>query len=486
MSLRVRPAPVAASAPRAIIDIGSNTVRLVIYGGPPRAPVVLHNEKVTARLGRGLAETGRISDKAAALALAALARYAALLRLQGIKTLDAVATAAVRDAANGQDLLDRIRALGLKPRLLSGEEEALASAHGVQAAFPGATGVVADLGGGSLELIHIDPDGCEHGASMPLGTLRLTALRSAGPAAFRATVRRQLAAAGWAGSQAQPLYLVGGSWRALARVAMQRAGWPLDDPHGYELTALDAAALVKALKSGKPGKGLIGVPAGRLAAMPDAAALLEVLLQELAPTRVVFSSWGLREGVLLAELTPAAMREHPLLAGVADFAKVRGIPAALARQVADWTDAAAEAPESEPLRLAATMLALASFRAEPNRRVTEAMDWALHKRWIGASAQDRAVLAATALANAGQVDLPPVLAQLAPAELLRQAIGWGLAIRLCRKFSLCVPPVLAGSRLTRSEQGLHLSVTDSLQPLLTDGVEKHRRNLAQWLGLPCP
>ena len=165
---------------------------------------------------------------------------------------------------------------------------------------------------------------------------------------------------------------------------------------------------------------------------------------------------------------------------------MRGIPAALARQVADWTDAAAEAPESEPLRLAATMLALASFRAEPNRRVTEAMDWALHKRWIGASAQDRAVLAATALANAGQVDLPPVLAQLAPAELLRQAIGWGLAIRLCRKFSLCAPPVLAGSRLTRSEQGLHLSVTDSLQPLLTDGVEKHRRNLAQWLGLPCP
>lgn len=483
---RARSAANAATAPRAIIDIGSNTVRLVIYGGPPRAPVVLHNEKVTARLGRGLAETGRISDKAAAQALAALARYAALLRLQGIKSVDAVATAAVRDAVNGPDLMDRIRALGLKPRLLSGEEEALASAHGVQAAFPGAHGVVADLGGGSLELIHIDPEGCEHGASMPLGTLRLTALRAAGPVAFAATVRRQLAEAGWAGSQQQPLYLVGGSWRALARVAMLQGRWPLDDPHGLELSAAAATALVRSLKADKPAKGLVGIPAGRLAAMPDAAALLEVLLQELAPTQIIFSSWGLREGVLLAGLDRAALQEHPLLAGIADFAEARGAPAALARQVADWTAVAAGEPANEPLRLAATMLALASFRAEPNRRVTEAMDWALHKRWIGATAQDRAVLAATALANAGQTELPPVLAQLAPADLLRQATGWGLAIRLCRKFSLCVPSVLAGSALTRSAAGLDLSVKATLQPLLTDSVDKHRRNLAQWLGLPCP
>lgn len=473
-------------SPRAIIDIGSNTVRLVIYGGPPRAPVVLHNEKVTARLGRGLAETGRISGKSATLALTALARYAALLRIQGITSVDAVATAAVRDATNGQELLERIRALGLNPRLLSGEEEALASAHGVQAAFPGAQGVVADLGGGSLELIHIAPDGCEHGASMPLGTLRLTALRSAGPAAFRKTVQRQLAAAGWGGSQQQPLYLVGGSWRALARVAMQRDDWPLDDPHGHELTAPAAAALTKALKAGKPAKGLAGVPAGRVAAMPDAAALLEVLLQELAPTRVVFSSWGLREGVLLAGLDAATLQQNPLLAGVTDFAEGRGIPAALARQVADWTAPAAGQPADEPLRLAATMLALASFRAEPNRRVTEAMDWALHKRWIGASAQDRAMLAATALAHAGQVDLPPVLHQLAAPDRLHQAVGWGLAIRLCRKFSLCLPEVLLGSALSVSGAGLHVSVTPAHAPLLTDGVDKHRRNLAQWLGLACP
>lgn len=482
---RVRSAAAATSVPRAIIDIGSNTVRLVIYGGPPRAPVVLHNEKVTARLGRGLAETGRISEKAAAQALAALARYAVLLRLEGIKAVDAVATAAVRDAENGPELLDRIRALGLKPRLLSGEEEALASAHGVQAAFPDADGVVADLGGGSLELIHISPDGCEHGASMPLGTLRLTALRSAGPAAFGGAIRRELAQAGWAGSQQQPLYLVGGSWRALARLAMQRARSPLDDPHAFELSAQSAAELALALQSGKLAKGLAGIPSGRLAALPDAAALLDVLLHELAPTRIIFSSWGLREGVLLRRLDNAVRLQNPLLAGVAAFADARGSPPALAEKVADWTAAAAGPQPNEVLRLAATMLALASFRAEPNRRVTEAMDWALHKRWIGVSAQDRAMLAATALANAGQVDLPPVLHQLASADQLRQAIGWGLAIRLCRKFSLCVPQVLAGSALTRSTDGLHLSAAADLRPLLTDGVEKHRRNLAQWLGLPC-
>ena len=150
---------------RAIIDIGSNTVRLVIYGGPPRAPTVLHNEKVSAKLGRELAESGYLPEKAVKAALAALARYRALLDLMAVRQIDVVATAAVRDAADGAAFLDAVRTLGFAPRLLSGEEEAIASAMGVIGAFPGASGIVADLGGGSLELIDIDGDSCRHGVS---------------------------------------------------------------------------------------------------------------------------------------------------------------------------------------------------------------------------------------------------------------------------------------------------------------------------------
>ena len=237
---------VVAAAPRAIIDIGSNTVRLVIYGGPPRAPVVLHNEKVTARLGKGVAENGKLGAKAMGQALAALGRYVCLLALRGVADVQTVATAAVRDARNGAVFMERIAELGLSPRLLSGEEEALTSARGVMAAFPGAVGMVGDLGGGSLELIDIAGTRATHGISLPLGTLRLPALRAGGGPKFARRVRKMLASVDWSGAHAQDFYLVGGSWRAFGRFAMLRGKWPVDDPHGFVLTAEQAGQITQA------------------------------------------------------------------------------------------------------------------------------------------------------------------------------------------------------------------------------------------------
>ena len=182
---------------RAIIDIGSNTVRLVVYNGPPRAPVVILNEKVNARLGKDLGRTGAISDKSMRTALPALARFAELLKLLEVETVECVATAAARDASNGPRFLDAVRGFGLSPRLLSGEEEARASAMGVIAAFPGAHGVVADLGGGSLELVEVDRGTSGSGITLPFGTLRLADLRADGPARFAETVREGLERVAW-------------------------------------------------------------------------------------------------------------------------------------------------------------------------------------------------------------------------------------------------------------------------------------------------
>ncbi len=173
----------------AIVDIGSNTVRLVIYGGARRAPLVLHNEKVAAGLGRDLTETGVMSDDAIETALAGLARYATLLEDLGIEDVQVVATAAPREASNGPEFLVRVRELGLEPRLLSGPEEARIGASGVLGAFPRTRGAVADLGGGSLELTAISPDGPADGVSLPLGALRLAQLRDGSGAAFRANIR---------------------------------------------------------------------------------------------------------------------------------------------------------------------------------------------------------------------------------------------------------------------------------------------------------
>jgi len=501
---------VVAASPRAIIDIGSNTVRLVIYGGPPRAPVVLHNEKVTARLGKGVAENGKLGAKAMGQALAALGRYACLLALRGVSDVQTVATAAVRDAKNGAVFMERIAALGLNPRLLSGEEEALTSARGVMAAFPGAVGMVGDLGGGSLELIDINGARATHGISLPLGTLRLPALRAGGGAKFARRVRKMLASVDWSGAHAQDFYLVGGSWRAFGRFAMLRGKWPVDDPHGFVLTAEQALRVARSLREGKFGaappaskpaskpaaRPLIlhplaegmQVSASRLASLPDAAALLEVLVRELKPARLIFSSWGLREGVLASGFDAGLAAVDPMLAGVTAFVEGMGVAGedvpATAALVAAWTADVDPAQGARPhLRLAATMLALASMRTEPNLRPELAANWALRKRWIGLSDEGRACLALAVLANNGRTAIPPDLLRLAPATRLREAMTWGIATRLCRRFCGPTAGALAGSALMIDGLQVVLAVRPDLAPLVNEPVEKDLRLLAECLGL---
>lgn len=467
---------------RAIIDIGSNTVRLVIYAGPARAPTVLFNEKVTARLGRGVGETGLLSDKAMTLALSGLARYAVLLKVQGVTQIETVATAAARDAANGPEFLARVAALGLTPRLLSGQEEAETSAWGVMAAFPGAHGIVADLGGGSLELTDIADDHCEHGVSLPWGSLRLKALRSGGPEKFARHIRQELKTVGWAGRKGLPLFLVGGSCRALAQYAKHVLDWPIDDPHGFELGADRAVSLFRPLEEAQPDGPIPGISASRLAALPDSAALIVNLVRALKPSKIVFSSWGLREGLLYERLDARHRAQDVLLASIGSFAEAHGASAANAAAMADWTRSLST-DERPALRLAATHLALASLQLEPNLRAEHAVDWALRKRWIGIDAEGRAMLAAALLANAGRLPPPSALARIASPGALHEAATWGLATRLARKFSGCTPAPLAYSKLSTLDGKLVLSVGKAFAALVTDTVDKDLRQLAIWLKL---
>ena len=407
---------------RAIIDIGSNTVRLVVYGGPPRAPVTLLNEKVTARLGKHVAETGRLSDKAVDSVLAALRRYKALLDLAQVPRVNVVATAAARDAGNGPEFLARIREIGFAPRLLSGVEEAETSATGVLGAFPGASGIVGDLGGGSLELVDIADGGTSHGVSLPLGSLRLPPLRARGDRVFVREISKMLAGADWVAEPEATLYLVGGSMRALGRAMMVQLGWPLDDTHGFALDAAKALELAKRFaRRGQAVQQIDGVSSSRAASIPDAAALLSVLLQKLEPKGIVFSSWGLREGVLFGSLPDAVQREDPLLAGVGAFVEPLGIGAALVEAtVAAVREVAPLAGTA--LGRAAVMLCLATGRVEPNLRRQLPMEWGLQKRWIGVDNAGRAVLASALRASLGKNGAGPLpWSALAPQELLFEA-----------------------------------------------------------------
>ena len=475
-------------ARRAIIDIGSNTVRLVIYGGPLRAPEVLHNEKVTARLGKGVAEKGMLTKRASQLALNSLARYRALLQLMGVDDIEVVATAAARDALNGEEFLDKVRAMGLAPRLLSGEQEAVTSAHGVIGAFPGATGIVGDMGGGSLELVDIDHDDCQHGVSLPIGSLRLPQMRAQGDRAFGLRVAKSLKGAQWDATPGSTLYLVGGSFRAFARHAMAQIKWPVDDPHGFELPAPLALRLAKALarRSADTLLPVAGLSGSRLNSLPDTAALLAALVARLQPEKLIFSAWGLREGLLWEKMSPYVRQQDPLVAGVSAFAEEQGIAPHTAAMVAGWTARANRAPGAERrerLRLAATMLCLAATTVEPNLRADLARDWALRKRWIGASSRDRGMLAAAMIANTGKLDLPPELGEVIQAGDLHEAQAWGLGARLCRRLSGCTAQGLSGSSLAIDGDALVLTVQPDLAVLVNDGVQRDLKALATHLGL---
>lgn len=478
------------AAERAIIDIGSNTVRMVVYGGTMRAPVTLLNEKVTAQLGREINTTGRLAADSIELAMRGLKRFALLLEDLGVDDVETVATAASRDASNGPDFLDQVRGLGFEPRLLAGEEEAKVSAQGVIGAFPGAKGMVADLGGGSLELVHIAQGGSEGATTFPLGTLRLREYLEDGDdgvVAMRQRLAGKLAAGGWGKPKNAPLYLVGGTWRAMAVYAMEMRKFPLTDPHALELSRQQVLALARKLAQEDP-EDLKRVPrltAMRAAILPRAAVLLQALLRTLKPNSVTFSSWGLREGLIYSGLEDHKRAQDPLLAGVSHFAASRGAPAQLATRIAGWASEAVPTGDagSERLRLSATMLALAGMQIEPNLRTNIGVDWALHKRWLAIDAEGRAMMAATLLANGNQLDLPKQLRMLAAPEALEEAICWGLGIRLARRIGARSPKSFQVSRLLRDEDRLVLRLQESHRDLYGVPVEKDLNLLADRLQL---
>ena len=472
---------------RAVVDIGSNTVRLVLFTGSKRCPEQWLNEKVSARLGSELSETGRMGQENIDLALAELRRFVRLLEDLEIADVTTVATAAPREAENGPEFLAEVRELGLDPHVLTGEEEGRASAHGVRSAFPDADGIVADLGGGSLELVRVADGKAGDGTSLPLGTLRLANLREAS-GDLKSALRDQLADAGFAGQEHETLYLVGGTWRAMAHYALDTFDFPLTDPHGIALPADEARKLAKKVSRMDPDElsKLSAVTSTRAEAMPDAAILLRCLLKALGPKRLVFSSWGLREGLLYERLSRADKVQDPLISSADRYAARRGVGASKAALIASWTADAvghfARIPGGERLRLAASMLALATSRLEPNLRARHAYDWAIDKRWIGLTAQGRAHLAAALLASCGESGWPDQLDALAPENELKEAFAWGLAIRLCRKVGAGTRQSLLGSKLLCDEECVTLRFDRSHAVLATAQVEKELKSLAQWLG----
>jgi exopolyphosphatase/guanosine-5'-triphosphate,3'-diphosphate pyrophosphatase len=484
---RKKDAALADSGRAAIIDIGSNSIRLVVYDGPARIPSILFNEKVMAGLGRGLASTGALDPDAMERAVVALGRFARLCRQMGVVALRTVATAAVRDASNGGDFLARLTALGFEVELLSGEEEAAMAGHGVLAAIPDADGVVGDLGGGSLELVRVAQGEVRDRASFPLGVLRLAAIRQKGPRALDRTVAKGLKKSGLADiGRDRPLYLVGGSWRALARVEMQLGEFPLPILHQHVMAPDTAHRLVRVLAriDRKKLRAIEGITASRIGTLGDAAHLLSILTRRLGSSALVVSAYGLREGLLHQSLPAAVRAQDPLICATREEGARQGRFPEHGDLLDRWIAPlfASEAPTDARLRHAACLLADVGWRANPEFRAERGLETALHGHWVAVDARGRAMMGQALYTSFGGDRPLPVVDALCSAEDKARAHSWGLAMRLGQRFSGGVAEALETSRLalTPSAVVLHLRQGDEL--LYGESVERRHKALATALG----
>lgn len=464
-------------------------MRLVVYDGPARAPSVVFNEKVMAGLGKGTGADGRLDPAARERALAALARFRLLTARMDVARTRVVATAAVRDAADGADFLAEVRALGFDPEMLSGEQEGWMAAEGVLSAIPDADGLAGDLGGGSLELADISGGRPRASLSMPLGVLRLPALLEKGVKALDARIEAGLSGGplGAAG-KGRPLYLVGGSWRGLARLDMAMTGHPLPVLHCYRMAPDRPEALIPLLDGldKASAKAVPSLSSARVPTLPHANLLLARLCRRLRPSALVVSAYGIREGLLHDALDPETRARDPLLEAAREAGRGLGrFPPhgdLLDRWIAPLFD---DRPADARLRLAACLLADIAWRAHPDFRAERGIEMALHGNWVGIDAPGRVMLAQALASNfgGGEALEGTGIAGLCAPDALARASLWGLAMRLGQRLSGGVAAGLGTSRLERRGGRLLLHLAAGDEALYGEAVARRFRALAEALGL---
>lgn len=487
-----RPAPASPSGQDriAVIDIGSNSIRLVVYDRLSRSPLPVFNEKVLCGLGRTMEKTGRLSPDGVKLALQNLARFRRLVDGMAVSHVDVLATAAVRDAADGRAFCARVRAeSGFAITVLSGEEEARLAAMGVLSGIPGADGLAGDLGGGSLEVVGLERGAIGRQATLPLGPFRLADLGDGKPAAAMRHIDAQLGTLPWiVEAKGRAFYPVGGNWRALAKMHMEQERHPLHIIHDYTVPAAklaDFAGLIGRQSKSSLEK-ITGVSRRRLDTLPLAALVLERVLLAAKPEKVVFSAYGLREGHLFALLTEEERRRDPLLAACGDVAERLG-RFGQAETIAQWTAPlfVGEDESAARLRQAACLLSDLGWIEHPDYRAEHGFLRILRMPFGGADHAERAFLALAIFARyAGTLEAPLLdgAKGLVSASALARANILGLALRLAHTLTGGAATLLQRTALRLGEETLTLSLPEDAAMLAGEVVQRRLDSLAKALN----
>jgi exopolyphosphatase/guanosine-5'-triphosphate,3'-diphosphate pyrophosphatase len=483
-------------APIAVIDIGSNSVRMVAYEGLTRSPTPIFNEKALAGLGREVQTKGLLATDAIERALEALTRFRRLCRTIGVERTWAIATAACRDAKNGADFIAKAeRICGARIDVLSGKREAELSALGVIAGIHKPDGIVGDLGGGSLELTDVSGSGIKNGVTLPLGGLALQDLSASSMKKAEAIVAEALADVPLlAGGARRSFYAVGGTWRALSRLHMFQTGYPLNVMHGYVIPAREAlefARLVRRVDDPNTLSQIEVVTAQRRPLLAYAAIVLERLIRIVRPKDMVVSALGVREGLLYSLLSAKEQQRDGLLVAAQELNVLRSRSPRHGPELIDWTDRfmastkIEETPEEKRLRHAACLLADIGWRAHPDYRGEQSLNIISHAAFVDIDHTGRAYLAlAVFFRHVGleRDDLAPHLRELATARMIDRARVLGAALRVAYLVSAAMPGVLPKTPMVVERGKLKLELKGKYAPLAGDRLFARLRQVARLIG----
>jgi exopolyphosphatase/guanosine-5'-triphosphate,3'-diphosphate pyrophosphatase len=451
-----------------VVDVGSNSVRMVVFDGAARSPAYFYNEKIMCGLGKGLAETGRLNPEGRVRALAALKRFALLARGMGIGPLTVVATAATREAADGPEFqAEVLRETGLRLWVIDGDEEARLSAQGVLLGWPDARGIVCDIGGNSMELARIAEGKVGRRVSTPLGPFRLQQIEGGARKRLAQIDRVLKTAQEQIRSTGERFYLVGGSWRVIARLDMERRGYPLTVLHEYRMTpegVLDTldwlAATDLALLRGRTGTS-----AERMELVPLASEVLREIVRVFRPVEIDISAYGIREGLLYEQMPDQLRRRDPLIeaARMAELTQAR-IPG-FGKKLYDFLLPVFRDAPADRLRLvkAACLLHDTTWRAHPDYRAEACFDNATRANLGGLDHPGRVFLGLALLhryrnSRAGSRMEP--LFRLLSDEQMQQAEVLGKAMRFGAMFAVGDPARAGSLRWQPRKRQLDLALTD--------------------------
>ncbi len=479
-----------------MVDIGSNTVRLVIYETLTRIPIPIFNERSDCRLALGLNETGKLNPSGVEEAMHNLRRFSFLSKSMNVEEISILATAAVREASDGEAFVSRIyKSIGVKVRVLSGDEEARLSGYGLLNGRPLIDGLVADIGGGSIDMVELNRGKFGQSYSLPLGHLRLREYSGDNGQEAKRIVSEALINQSWLSNiKGRNLFLVGGGCRALARVFLTQANYPLHVIDGYKTGSDDArqmCALITRMGTHSAWR-ITDISESRLSSLPFVAAIVSSLLNRCLAKKVVFSGFGMREGQLLKMLPKSVRDQDPLLAGCAAMAKRTGRFSLAGEEIFDWIDPLfpSNRGADRRLRMAACMLSDIGWTEHPDYRAEHSFHRVLRLPFAGLSHHNRAFLAFSLFfrynGNSENSVVQPIISLLNGDELEGAAI-LGKALRLAYTLFGAAPSLLPMTQLKITDRELILSFKadgPAERELFTSElVERRLRILAEGLSL---